>query len=134
MKLLRLREPLQGVQIEEIWPGDNQERESIWFHEGYTVEHPAGMKAGTIAVNEDATQHVIVDVVYDAKPFSEVKARCKVLVGEVLATLAEHKRITVDSRSLSMRSKGFKYVPYKSPLGNGLACNLSVGISGQRRP
>lgn len=132
---LKARPGLTGVQVTEDWPGNEQEEDCIWFWDAYSVDNVEGMRAGTIGMNEVYTVKVVIDVKRDGEGPEVVRARLRVLHGEVLAWLAEGKRFEVlPGKWVTARSSGFKFEPYRLKMGRGAYVRIDIKVSGQRRP
>lgn len=130
---LKTREGLEGVQVDDQWPGDEQQDESIWVGDVNCTEMNNGMRGGApVVANEVYTIQLWVDV--NTPGQRTPRDRLTELVGEVLAFVAENPRInTAEGKSNSARTAGWKYAPYVRPGGRGAACRVDITVSGNRR-
>jgi hypothetical protein len=131
---LRARAGLAGKQIEDSWPGEEAEQQTIWIEDASSTEEVAGMRAGPIKNNEVYTVGVICDVYVEGGTTKAARDLLTPLVGEVMREVAESKRgyTTSNGAICGARISGWKYRPYVQKEGRGVACRVEVKVSGRR--
>lgn len=124
---------IAGVQVEDQWPGEQQQNESIWIGDVTCSEMNNSMRGGAPVVSDEVyTIHLWVDV--KAPGQRTPRARLTQLVGEVLAFVATNPRINIpEGKSNSARTSGWQYRPYTFPQGRGAAARVDIKVSGSRR-
>ena len=124
----------EGIQVEEFWPGEElQQEKSIWVDEGRGTDEVAGMRQGPIRNNEVYDLYVVCDAFAEGGDGAAAMAALKPLVGEVMAELAEKKRVeTPDNKVLAARVAGWRYRQYAWRNGRGAACRVNLKLSGRR--
>lgn len=121
------------IQVEDSWPGELSFQRTIWVDEAKSVEEVAGMRAGTIKMNENYSIFVVCDSYKEGGSTVVARAAITPLVGEVLAEIAEKKRIdTPGNKVLAARVAGWRYDPYVLAEGRGVACKIEIKVTGRR--
>lgn len=120
------------VQVEDAWPGELSHQRTIWVDGARSDENVAGMRAGTIKMNEVYSLYVVCDSYKEGGSTQEARADITPLVGEVQAEIAEKKRIETVNKVLAARVAGWRYDPYVLKDGRGVACNIEIKITGRR--
>lgn len=121
------------IQVEDQWPGEElQQAKSIWVHEAKADVEVAGMRAGTINYNEDYKVQVVCDALIEGGNTKAARDTVTMLVGEVMAEIAEKKRYTTaDGKVVAARISGWEYAPYVGKLGRGVAARVEVRVTGR---
>lgn len=130
---LRARANLSGIQVEDQWPGEElQQAKSIWVHEAKATVEVAGMRTGTINLNEDYKVGIVCDALVEGGNTKAARDTVTLLVGEVIADICEKKRYTtVDNKIVSARVSGWEYAPYVGKLGRGVAARVELRVTGR---
>jgi hypothetical protein len=120
------------IQVEDCWPAEIVSQRTIWIDEARSDEMVASMRAGTLKYNEVYSLWVVCDAYIEGGSTQQARAALTPLVGEVLAEMAEEKRIPAVNKVLSARVAGWRYEPYVMTEGRGACCKVELKISGRR--
>jgi hypothetical protein len=120
------------IQVSDGWAGEEQKQRSIWIDDARGMDEIAGMRAGGIRNNEVYSIHVVCDSFIEGGTTREAREALDPLVGEVMALMAETKRIETTNKVLAARVASWRYDPYYFAEGRGVACKIEIKVSGRR--
>jgi hypothetical protein len=131
---LRARPGLDGIQIEDAYPGDEKELKCIWVEDAISFDAVAGMRADKKVYNERYTLNVWCDVFSEGGDLSTARQDLTVLVGEVFDEIAEQPRLTgLPDQYVTARVASWRYFPYIQKLGRGASARIEIQILARRK-